>query len=128
MRISDWSSDVCSSDLVGGGFGIKNYIYPEQILVAWATRRVGRPVKWYPDRSDGFVTDAQARDHVMRAELALDGDGRFLAIRCRTTSNLGAYLTSSGPTIPTTGGTRMLTNVYRNIGRAACRDRVWLYV
>src|SRR3546814_10939804 len=75
MRISDWSSDVCSSDLVGGGFGIKNYIYPEQILVAWATRRVGRPVKWYPDRSDGFVTDAQARDHGMRAGLALVGGG-----------------------------------------------------
>ena len=98
---------------VGGGFGMKNYIYPEQILMPWAARRIGRPVKWYPERSDSFVTDAHARDHFMQGELALGADGRFLAIRVRTVSNMGAYLTTSGPVIPTEGGSRMLANVYR---------------
>lgn len=98
---------------VGGGFGIKNYIYPEQVLVCWAAKRLGRPVKWFATRDDSFPTDRHARDHVMHAELALDGEGRFLAIRCRTVSNMGAYLTASGPIIPTSGGTRMLTNAYR---------------
>ncbi len=98
---------------VGGGFGIKNYIYSEQILVCWAAKRLGRPVKWYADRDDSFLTDRQARDHVMHASLAMDADGKFLALRCRTISNMGAYLTASGPVIPTGGGTRMLTNVYR---------------
>lgn len=98
---------------VGGGFGIKNQAYPEQILVCWAAKRLGRPVKWFADRDDSFLTDRQARDHVMQASLALDADGHFLAIRCRTISNMGAYLNGSGPVIPTGGGTRMLTNVYR---------------
>ena len=98
---------------VGGGFGIKNYIYPEQVLVCWAAKRLGRPVKWFATRDDSFPTDRHARDHVMHAELAVDRDGRFLALRCRTVSNMGAYLTGSGPIIPTSGGTRMLTNVYR---------------
>ncbi len=98
---------------VGGGFGMKNYIYPEQVAVCWAARRMGRPVKWVADRDDAFPTDRHARDHVMAAELALDGEGRFLAIRCRTVSNMGAYVNASGPVIPTGGGTRMLTNVYR---------------
>lgn len=98
---------------VGGGFGIKNYIYPEQVAVCWAAKRMGRPVKWFADRDDSFPTDRHARDHVMEAELALDADGKFLAIRCRTVSNMGAYVNASGPVIPTGGGTRMLTNVYR---------------
>ena len=98
---------------VGGGFGIKNYIYPEQIAVCWAAKRLGRPVKWVADRDDSFAADRHARDHVMEASLALDDDGRFLAIRCRTVSNMGAYVNGSGPVIPTGGGTRMLTNVYR---------------
>ena len=98
---------------VGGGFGMKNGVYPEQILVCWAAKRLGRPVKWYPDRSDAFVTDCHARDHVMEAALALDADGQILAIRCRTMSSMGGYLTGSAPIIPTGGGTRMLTNVYR---------------
>jgi len=98
---------------VGGGFGMKNQIYPEQVAVCWAARRMGRPVKWVADRHDAFLTDRHARDHVMAAELALDGEGRFLAIRCRTVSNMGAYVNASGPVIPTGGGTRMLTNVYR---------------
>jgi len=98
---------------VGGGFGMKNYAYTEQVAVCWAARRIGRPVKWYPDRADSFMTDRHARDHVMHAELALDGEGMILAIRCRTVSSMGGYLTAAAPVIPTAGGTRMLSNVYR---------------
>jgi carbon-monoxide dehydrogenase large subunit len=98
---------------VGGGFGIKNDIYPEQIVVPWAARKLGRPIKWVPDRGDSFLTDYHCRDHVMQGELALDADGRFLAIRSRSTSNMGAYVTGNAPVIPTNGGTRLLTNVYR---------------
>ena len=98
---------------VGGGFGIKNDIYPEQILVCWAAKKLGRPVKWYGERADGFMADRHARDHVMQAELALDAEGGFLAIRCHTVSNMGAYMSASAPVIPTGGGARMLTNVYR---------------
>lgn len=98
---------------VGGGFGIKNGIYPEQIIIPWAAKKLDRPIKWYPSRSDAFLTDYHARDHVMHAELALDADGKFLAIRCKTTSSMGAYHTGGAAIIPTKGGTRMLTNVYR---------------
>jgi len=98
---------------VGGGFGMKNFVYPEHILVAWAAKRLGRPVKWFADRTDAFLTDAHARDHHMEAELALDAEGRFVAIRCRTLGNMGAYQTGGGPVIPTDGGSRMLANVYR---------------
>ncbi len=98
---------------VGGGIGIKNGIYPEQIVVPWAAKRLGRPVKWYPSRSDAFLTDYHARDHVMHAALALDAGGKILAIRCKTTSSMGAYQTGGAAIIPTKGGTRLLTNVYR---------------
>ena len=107
---------------VGGGFGIKNGVYPEQILVCWAARRLGRPVKWPADRTDAFLTDYHARDHVMTGELALDENGQFLAIRSDVVSNMGAYLTGAGPVIPTAGGTRMLPNVYR-IAAASARSR-----
>jgi len=98
---------------VGGGFGIKNGIYPEQILIAWAARKLRIPVKWYASRTDAFLNDYHARDHIMTAELALDSDANFLAIRCDVVSNMGAYLTDAGPIIPTLGGPRMLANVYR---------------
>jgi len=98
---------------VGGGFGIKNGIYPEQILIAWAARQLRIPIKWYATRADAFLNDYHARDHIMSAELALDDQGKFLAIRCDVISNMGAYLTDAGPVIPTLGGPRMLANVYR---------------
>ena len=78
---------------VGGGFGSKNFMYAEQILVLWAARVTGRQVKWINERSDGFVSDQQARDHTATAELALDGEGRFLAFSLDGCGNLGAYLT-----------------------------------
>ncbi len=81
---------------VGGGFGAKNFIYPEHVLIPWAAKRVGRPVKWIASRSEVFVADHQARDHVAEAALALDAQGRFLALRIDSTANAGAYLVSAG--------------------------------
>jgi carbon-monoxide dehydrogenase large subunit len=80
---------------VGGGFGAKNFIYPEHVLVLWAARRTGRPVKWIATRGEVFLTDHQARDHLAEAALALDTDGRFLALRVESTANAGAYLVSA---------------------------------
>ena len=101
------------TDDVGGAFGIKIPPYPEQVLAAWAARRLGRPVKWIAERSESFLSDGQGRDHVTEAELALDTEGRFLAVRTSTVSNMGAYSTAAAPTIPTLGGTRCITGVYR---------------
>jgi carbon-monoxide dehydrogenase large subunit len=81
---------------VGGGFGAKNFIYPEHVLMLWAARRVGRPVKWIATRSEGFLSDHQARDHRAEAALALDAGGRFLALRVKSAANAGAYLVSAG--------------------------------
>ena len=80
---------------VGGGFGSKNFSYVEHMLTLWAARRVNRPVKWINDRSAGFVSDHQARDHWAAAELALDAAGAFLALRIRSWANVGAYLAGS---------------------------------
>ena len=98
---------------VGGAFGVKIPPYPEHVLAAWAARRLARPVKWIAERSESFLCDGQGRDHVTEAELALDAEGRFLAVRARTVSNMGAYSTLAAPTIPTVGGIRCLTGVYR---------------
>jgi aerobic carbon-monoxide dehydrogenase large subunit len=81
---------------VGGGFGAKNFIYPEHVLVLWAAKRVGRPVKWIASRSEVFLADHQARDQVAEAALALDGNGRFLALRVDSLANAGAYLVFAG--------------------------------
>ena len=81
---------------VGGGFGAKNFIYPEHVLILWAARRVGRPVKWIASRSEVFLADHQARDQLAEAALALDARGRFLALRVDSTANAGAYLVSAG--------------------------------
>ncbi len=86
---------------VGGGFGMKAFVYPEQALVVWASRKLGRPVKWQEDRSEGFVADNQGRDHVTRAELALGTSGRFLGLRVSILANLGAYLSPFGCFVPT---------------------------
>ena len=91
---------VVSPDM-GGAFGMRGSAFPELALVLWASRRVGRPVRWVAERSEGFIADHHARDNVSRAELALDKDGKFLAFRIRTIANLGAYLAVSGPHSPT---------------------------
>ncbi|HEY2538145.1 MAG TPA: xanthine dehydrogenase family protein molybdopterin-binding subunit [Stellaceae bacterium] len=81
---------------VGGGFGAKNFIYPEHVLIPWAARRVGRPVKWIASRSEVFLADHQARDQIADAALALDAEGRFLALKVESIANVGAYLVSAG--------------------------------
>ena len=86
---------------VGGGFGSKIYLYAEETALVWAARRVGRPIKWTAERSESFLTDAHGRDHVSTAELALDRNGKFLALRVHTTANLGAYLSTFATCIPT---------------------------
>jgi len=98
---------------VGGGFGMKIFLYPEYVLTSWAARRLGRPVKWTADRGEGFVADDHGRDNLSRAELALDAEGRFLALRVVTRANMGAWLSNFAPFIPTDGATRMLSGVYR---------------
>ena len=82
---------------VGGGFGVKNALYPEWVMLLWAARALGRPVRWMSERAEDFITTAQGRDNVTRARLALDADGRFLALDVATVANLGAYLSSGGP-------------------------------
>ena len=97
---------------VGGGFGMKIFPHPEQPMVVWAAKKVGRPVRWTSERSEGFVSDVQGRDHVTRAEVATDKDGKFLALRVTTWAALGAYLSHFGTYIPTEAGTGMLNGLY----------------
>jgi carbon-monoxide dehydrogenase large subunit len=90
LNIPETKIHVISPD-VGGGFGMKSNIYPDDVLVLWASRRVGRPVKWTATRSESLLLDTQARDQVVFGELALDENGRILAIRARACQALGAY-------------------------------------
>ena len=91
---------VVSPD-VGGGFGSKIFHYVEEALVTWCSKKVNRPVKWTAERSESFTTDAHGRDHATTAELALDAEGHFLGLRVRTAANLGAYLSTFAPCVPT---------------------------
>jgi carbon-monoxide dehydrogenase large subunit len=86
---------------VGGGFGSKIYLYAEDVVVTWASKQINRPVKWTAERSESFLSDAHGRDHVTKAELALDKNGKFLALRVHTTANMGAYLSTFASCIPT---------------------------
>ncbi|HEX8826624.1 MAG TPA: xanthine dehydrogenase family protein molybdopterin-binding subunit, partial [Xanthobacteraceae bacterium] len=86
---------------VGGGFGSKIFIYPEEVVALWASKRVGRPVKWVAERSESFLTDAHGRDHVTHAEMAFDADGKILALRAKTVANLGAYMSTFSSSVPT---------------------------
>jgi carbon-monoxide dehydrogenase large subunit len=95
---------------IGGNFGTKNSFFPEFALVVWASRRVGRPVKWTCDRSEAFVSDYMGRDLTVSAELALDTDGRFLALRTKNLSNVGAH---SGSYVPLVKGVGLATSGYR---------------
>ena len=100
LNIPEHKLRVVAPD-VGGGFGSKIYHYAEEAFVTWAAREVGRPVKWTADRSEAFMSDAQGRDHVTKIELALDAEGNFLAIRSQTLANMGAYLSTFAPCVPT---------------------------
>jgi len=86
---------------VGGGFGSKIFLYGEETALVWASKQVGRPIKWTAERSESFLSDAHGRDHLTTSELALDKDGKFLAMRVHTQANLGAYLSTFSTAVPT---------------------------
>jgi len=98
---------------VGGSFGMKGLIYPEYVCLAHAARELGRPVKWTDERSGSFVSDQHGRDAEMTAELALDREGRFLALRLTGYGNVGAYLMPVGPNPPTLNAVKNSPSVYR---------------
>ena len=91
---------VVSPD-VGGGFGSKIFHYAEEVLAVWCSARINRPVKWTADRSESFITDAHGRDHVTKAEMGFDGEGRIVGLRVETYANMGAYFSTFAPCIPT---------------------------
>ena len=97
---------------VGGGFGMKSFLFPEQVLVCYASRKIGRPVKWTGDRSESFLSDTMGRDNFTTAELALDAAGKFVGFRVRTVANMGAYLSNFAPIIPTMAPLGVFGGVY----------------
>jgi carbon-monoxide dehydrogenase large subunit len=109
LGVPETSVRVVARD-VGGNFGTRNNFYPEFALVAWASRRVGRAVKWTCERGESFLSDHQGRDLFVEAELALDEDGRFLGIRGSNLSNVGAYV---GSVSPLRKGLSLMSSVYR---------------
>ena len=98
---------------VGGGFGAKNFAYAEHALILWAARRTGRPVKWIATRSETFLTDHQARDHLADATLALDDEGNFLAMRVDSIANLGAYMAGGSGAVQTNQYAHLQGTVYQ---------------
>jgi carbon-monoxide dehydrogenase large subunit len=98
---------------VGGGFGSKIYHYAEEAIVTWAAGKLARPVKWTADRIESFVSDAHGRDHLSTARLAIDKDGTFLALKVNTLCNMGAYLSTFAPCVPTYLYATLLAGVYR---------------
>src|SRR5213078_2441112 len=101
LKIPKEKLRVVTPPNVGGGFGMKAFVYPEQVLVVWAAGKLKRPVRWQSDRSEGFISDNQGRDHFTKAELALSPRGKFLGLRVSLIANVGAYLSPMGPFIPT---------------------------
>jgi carbon-monoxide dehydrogenase large subunit len=112
LGIPESALRVVSPD-VGGGFGYKGKLYPEEGIIAWAARRLRRPVRWVASRAESFVADNQARDHLTHAELALDADGRFLALHVETFANLGAYVSTFGAAIPSAIYSALFAGGYR---------------
>lgn len=99
---------------VGGGFGPKYPIYAEPTLIAWATRKLGRGLRWTCERGELALSDSHARDLVAHAELALDASGTFIGLRVKAEANYGAYLSMFAPTIPTTGLAKVISGLYRS--------------
>ncbi|MCX7382611.1 MAG: xanthine dehydrogenase family protein molybdopterin-binding subunit [Alphaproteobacteria bacterium] len=97
---------------VGGGFGSKIYHYAEEAIVTWAAGKLGRPVKWTAERSESFMSDAHGRDHVSTAQMAVDKDGKFLALKVHTLANMGAYLSTFAPAVPTYLYATLLAGTY----------------
>src|SRR6266851_788186 len=97
---------------VGGGFGSKIFLYNEETVCTWATKQIKRPIRWTSSRREAFQTDAHGRDHVTDAEVAVSRDGKFLGLRVKTTANLGAYLSTFAPAVPTYLYATLLNGVY----------------
>ena len=112
LHIPEHQLRVVAPD-VGGGFGSKIYHYAEEALVTWAAGKLKRPVKWTAERSESFMSDAHGRDHVSTAEMALDAEGHFLALRVSTLANMGAYLSTFAPAVPTYLYATLLAGVYK---------------
>ena len=112
MGIPEHKLRVVAPD-VGGGFGSKICHYAEEAIVTWASRKVNRPVKWTAERSESFISDAHGRDHVSHAELAMSKDGDFLGLSVSTRANLGAYLSTFGPAVPTYLYGTLLAGAYK---------------
>ena len=112
LKVPPGKVRVVTTD-VGGGFGMKGFLYPEQPLVLVAAKKIGRPVRWSAERMESFLADDHGRDMRMTGELALDGDGRILAMRLTGTANMGGYLSTYAPFIPTLAGGRIFGGVYR---------------
>ena len=98
---------------VGGGFGSKIYHYAEEAIVTWASAKVRRPVKWTAERTESFMSDAHGRDHVSTAEMAIDAQGTFLGLRVSTQANMGAYLSTFAPCVPTYLYATLLAGTYK---------------
>jgi aerobic carbon-monoxide dehydrogenase large subunit len=101
---------VCTD--VGGGFGARGYAYPEHAALLWAAKKLGRVLRWRADRSENFLSEVHGRDNLTVAELALDAEHRFTAVRIRTLANIGAYISSFGAAVPAMSGVRAPTGVY----------------
>ena len=112
LNISEAKLRVIAPD-VGGGFGYKGKLYPEESAIAWAALKIGRPVRWVASRNESFLSDYQARDHATHAELALDRAGNYLALRVKTIANIGAYVSTFGAAIPSAIYSALLAGVYR---------------
>jgi carbon-monoxide dehydrogenase large subunit len=112
LQLPENSVRVIAPD-VGGGFGTKGKHYPEELALAWAARKLERPLKWVSSRSEAFVSDYHARDHATHAELALDAGGKFLGLRVSTLAAVGAYVSTVGAAVPTTVYTAVLSGPYR---------------
>jgi carbon-monoxide dehydrogenase large subunit len=112
LGIPEHKLRVVSPD-VGGGFGSKIFQYPEEVIVLWAAKKLGRPVKWMAKRSESFLSDSHGRDHATEAEMAVSEDGKVLALRVKTVANLGAYLTTFAPAVPTYLYGTLLSGTYK---------------
>src|SRR5262245_64833829 len=111
LQIPEHKLRVVAPD-VGGGFGSKIYHYAEEAIVTWASGKIARPIKWTAERGESFISDAHGRDHVSHAELAVDKDGKFLGLKVSTVANMGAYLSTFAPCIPTYLYATLLAGVY----------------
>ena len=111
LQIPEHKLRIVAPD-VGGGFGSKIFHYAEEAVLTWASAKVGRPIKWTAERSESFMTDAHGRDHVTHAELALDKEGKFLGLRVQTLANMGSYLSTFAPAVPTYLHATLLAGVY----------------